>query len=158
MLRENLAEDLAAGVLLALLDPGLRLAVAGTDDTRRLAESICAMTGAMLSPVEEAAFVLVTDGVSERVASRAFRGTPLQPERGATVIYAGSWPSVPVTLKSPGRTREEMLTLPMPVAELDDFARVNVDGPTGVDALIVDGPSLRGLPRGVVITRTKQVA
>jgi phosphonate C-P lyase system protein PhnH len=158
MMRENLREDLAAGVLLALLDPGIRLAVVGTDETRRLAETICSMTGALLSSIGEAAFVLVTDGANESVAGRAFRGTPLQPERGATVIYAGSWPSVAVTLTSPGRARDETLALPIPVAELDDFARVNADGPCGVDALIVDGPSLRGLPRGVAITRVKQAA
>lgn len=158
MLSEDLAQDLALGVLLALLDPEIRFAVSGSEESRRLADTICAFTGATPSSIEEAAFVLVCDGADKTVAARAFRGTPLQPERGATVIYAGRWPQVEVTLKAPGRGRSELLSLPVPAAELDALSNANIDGLMGVDAFVVDGPSLRGLPRGVSLARTKQVA
>jgi alpha-D-ribose 1-methylphosphonate 5-triphosphate synthase subunit PhnH len=158
MLCDDLTQDLALGVLLALLDPGIRFAMTGSDERHRLAPVIGAFSGATLSSVEEADFVFVSDGAEETVAARAFRGTPLQPERGATVIYAGQWPKVEVTLRAPGRGRDELLALPIPVAELDALAGANVDGPMGVDALIIDGPSLRGLPRSVSIVRSKQVA
>src|SRR5580692_5275489 len=137
MLSDDLALDLALGVLLALLDPEIRFAVSGSEESRRLAHTICTYTGATPSSIEDAAFVLVSDGADEIVAARAFRGTSLQPERGATIIYAGRWPHVEVTLKAPGRGRNELLSLPIPAAELDAFARANADGLMGIDALVI---------------------
>ncbi len=157
-LSESVTLDLAAGVLLALLDPGIGVAVVGSKDAQQLVRGICSMTGALASPIEEASFILVTDVAAESVPSRAFRGTPLQPERGATILYAGKWSRVDVTVRRLGHAGDVSVALPIPVIELDALSRANVDKPLGVDALVVDGLSLIGLPRGVTITRSEQAA
>jgi alpha-D-ribose 1-methylphosphonate 5-triphosphate synthase subunit PhnH len=158
MMVDNVAHDVAAGILLALLDPGIRLAVAGPATTQELAAKLCSLTGAELTSIPHAAFVLITEGVDVSVADQAFRGTALQPESGATLIYAGSWPKVPVTLQLPGHAIDRSLALPMPPDEFDAVMRANVETPLGVDVLVVAGTSLLGLPRGVHVLPASQVA
>jgi alpha-D-ribose 1-methylphosphonate 5-triphosphate synthase subunit PhnH len=157
MMVDDVAQDVAAGILLALLDPGIRLAVAGSSQAQDLAAKLCSLTGAQITSIPHAKFVLITDGFDERVAHQAFRGTALQPEGGATLIYAGSWSKIPVTVQLPGHAIDRSLELPMPPKELDAVMRVNFEAPLGVDVLVVDGTSLLGLPRGVRVLSTSQV-
>lgn len=150
-LHEDAVLDGAAAVLLAMLDPGLGLAVFGGIEAERLGESLCRLTGASPVQAEEASFVLVADGVAEPVAARATRGSALEPERGATIVYAGRWSPVEASLQLAGRSGRRRVELAMPMAELDAIALANAEPPAGIDAFVVGSTSIRGLPRSATL-------
>lgn len=152
-LHDDMVLDVASGVLLTVLDPGFGLAIVGDVEAQRLGEILCTLTGAQPAPLERASFVLVVDDAPSPVAAHARRGTALEPERGATVVYAGPWVPFEATLELAGRAGQRRIDLPLPMAERAALAEANAEPPAGIDALVVDGTVLRGLPRSATIVR-----
>lgn len=142
--------DRAAAVLLALLDPGLTLAVAGGPYARSAGEQLTRRTGAAPAPIDEADFVLVSGGTGG-AAGAARRGTALHPELGATLVYAGDWPLCEAVLRGPGieeRTRSARVSLPE--RELEALVAAAALPPAGLDAFVVAPAGLIALPRSVL--------
>lgn len=142
--------DGAAAVLLALLDPGLALAVAGNSEARRVATRAAEQTGAAESDIECADWVLVHGPVADTL-TRARRGERLTPEQGATVIVATAGPAVPMVLSGPGIDGSTTAHVPLDALSTHAFTTANMSPPCGVDVLIVTPQYLIGLPRSVSI-------
>ncbi len=144
--------DAAAGVLLALLDRGLVLAVAGGPEAHRVAAAAAARTGAELGDLEAADWVLV-HGPAGDVLTRARRGDRANPESGATVIVATAGPPSVLSVSGPGV--DGTATVPLPLDELTvrAFSSANAETPCGVDVFVVAPGRLYGLPRSVTLRR-----
>jgi alpha-D-ribose 1-methylphosphonate 5-triphosphate synthase subunit PhnH len=146
--------DRAAALLLALLDPGLGLAVAGGAEARACAERLARATGAAPAPLCDADFVLVTGGPAGP-AREARRGSALAPEAGATLVYAGDWPPHEAQLAGPGIEAERLrAALALPPGELALLAEAAAAPPAGVDAFVLSPTGLTALPRSVARTAT----
>ncbi|MGH2989327.1 MAG: phosphonate C-P lyase system protein PhnH [Solirubrobacterales bacterium] len=151
-LSENAAHEAAAGILLALLDPGLGLASTGGAETVELGAKVRELTGAAEVRVEEADFVFAGPRGEPDVAGRARRGSALAPDRGATLVYAGvDAQACELELAGPGVPGTRAAPVPLAAAEIETLRRANSHPPLGVDvlALAPDG-SLVGLPRAVL--------
>lgn len=152
-LHEDTTLDVAAAVLLALLDRGIGLCVVGDGVDGELGEKLRHKSAAVAMPPELASYILVTDRTTTSVTGSATRGTALKPEGGATIVYAGSWEQVKVSVERPaGYERREVL-LGLPPGEIDALAVLNAEPPLGVDALVVNGQSVQGLPRSAIVSR-----
>jgi len=144
------AMDHAAAVLLALLDADVTVAAAGSPELDALVAEIRVRTGARVAHVAEADFVVVPSG--HPVAAHVHRGTPIAPERGATVVYVvGAGCSTRVRLDGPGLQTPTVVDLPLPTAELDALREANRRGPVGVDVLIATREGVSALPRSTEI-------
>lgn len=143
--------DRAAAVLLALLDPGLGLAAAGSPRVERVAALVRDATGAGVAPVETADFVLIGDGGERGVARRARRGTALRPELGATVLFAGRWAPVVAVLDGPGLSQTRSCALSVPPGAVADLAAAAAEPPAGVDAFAFTDAAIIGLPRSLTV-------
>jgi phosphonate C-P lyase system protein PhnH len=100
--------------------------------------------------IGQAQLLLVAATSSGGAIGDAFRGTEVQPELAATVIYeAGSQaPVTPVRLSGPGVDGELSTSLALDADELACRALACAEPPLGIDCLIVaaDG-GVVGLPR-----------
>lgn len=142
--------DRAASILLALLDPGLTLAVVGCPYSQEVGEQLLRRTGAAPAPIEAADFVLVGGG-ADGAAARARRGTALQPELGATLVYAGDWPPCEALLRGPGIEAGPRSTrVSLPAGELDALLAAAQLPPAGMDAFVMGPAGLIALPRSVL--------
>jgi alpha-D-ribose 1-methylphosphonate 5-triphosphate synthase subunit PhnH len=140
--------DGAAAILLALLDPGLTLAVAGDAAAREVAIMAAEQTGATESETDFADWILVHGPVADTL-TRARRGEPQAPEQGATVVVATTSPAVPMVLSGPGIDGSTTAYVPLDALSAHAFTTVNASSPCGVDVLIVTPECLIGLPRSV---------
>jgi alpha-D-ribose 1-methylphosphonate 5-triphosphate synthase subunit PhnH len=152
-LHSDVKLDVAAAILLALLDPGIGLCLTGGTDVSTLSDDLCRLSGAVPVSPERASYLLVTDRAATSVTRRTSRGSALEPERGATIIYAGSWEPVNITIERGAGDRRRRVAVGLPPEELDALAAANAEPPLGVDALVVNGHSLLGLPRSAVMIR-----
>jgi len=146
--------DAGAGILLALLDRGVALACDGDAETARIAATVRGLTGACETGVEDADFVLAGPGGDPALAARARRGSALAPDRGATLVYAGSGGrGCEARLSGPGVEGTPAAALPLGAEEVESLRLANASPPLGVDVLAVapDG-SLVGIPRSVIGT------
>ncbi|MDV3129745.1 phosphonate C-P lyase system protein PhnH [Mycobacterium sp. 21AC1] len=150
MLNEDTELDGAAAVLLALLDRGLELGVAGDGAANRVAAVVAGRTGAEFGDVADADWVLVHGPAAEAIA-RARRGGPLTPERGATLVIAASGDAQPMSLSGPGISGTTTAFVALDAVAAQAFTTVNAQPPAGVDLLVVSGRSVIGLPRSVAI-------
>lgn len=145
-LEVDAASDHAAAVLLALLDADVTVAAAGSPALDALVAEIRIRTGARVGDVAEADFVVVPTG--HPVAALVHRGTPVAPERGATIVYVvDACCSTPVRLDGPGLAAPTVLDLPLPAAEVRALRDANRGGRVGVDALIATPDGVCALPR-----------
>lgn len=149
---ESAELDAAAGVLLALLDRGLVLGVAGGPAAQRLATALAAETGAELGEIETADWVLAHGPAADAI-SRAPRGDRTNPERGATVVVASAGPSSSASISGPGVDGTATVRVPLDELALHAFATANAETPCGVDVFVVTGDRLYGLPRSVTVRR-----
>ena len=144
------AIDHAAAVLLALLDADVTVAAAGSPALDALVAEIRTRTGARTDDVADADFVVAPPG--HPVAHLVHRGTPIAPERGATIVYvADADCSTPVRLDGPGLAAPTMVDLPLPTAELGALREVNRHGLVGVDAFIALPDGVCALPRSTQV-------
>jgi alpha-D-ribose 1-methylphosphonate 5-triphosphate synthase subunit PhnH len=144
------ASDHAAAVLLALLDAEITVATAGSPALDALVAEIRARTGALPGDVADADFVVVPTG--HPVADLVHRGTPIAPERGATIVYvADAGCSTPVRLDGPGLAAPALVDLPLPATELGALREANRHGPVGVDAFIATPDGVCALPRSTEV-------
>lgn len=142
--------DRAAAILLALLDPGLTLAVVGGPLAEETAGELRRQTGARPAPVSEADFVLVSGG-SKGAAAMARRGTALRPETGATLVYAVDRPPVQVLLTGPGIEHgSRTARVALPDGEREALIAAAATPPCGLDAFVLSPAGLIGLPRSVL--------
>lgn len=143
------ALDSAAAVMLALLDPTTSLAIEGQPSQNL--DWLYTATGASVAPVAEADFVLSTQDLAE-VLGVAKRGTPEQPEQGATVIFAGDEPAaVTATISGPGVEHPREIAVPMPIAAIEARSVANVAYPMGIDVVLTRGDELIAFPRSTQI-------
>ncbi|CAN3127031.1 phosphonate C-P lyase system protein PhnH [Mycobacterium sp. smrl_JER01] len=147
---EHAELDRAAAVLLALLDRGLGLGTYGGDAVHRVADTVCARTGADAAEVEAADWVLV-HGPAATPVSQARRGTRRTPETGATVVIATAGEARPLLLSGPGLPEPTTAFVPLDALALHALSAANASPPAGVDLLIVTPECLIGLPRSVAI-------
>lgn len=147
---EHAELDRAAAVLLALLDRGLGLGTYGGDAVHRVADTVCARTGADAAEVEAADWVLV-HGPAATPVSQARRGTRRTPETGATVVIATAGEARPLLLSGPGLPEPTTAFVPLDALALHALSATNASPPAGVDLLIVTPECLIGLPRSVAI-------
>ena len=141
--------DHAAALLLALLDPGVGLAVSGDAATRYVGDALLRETGADPAPVGDADFVLAGAG-AQGVAGRARHGSALRPHEGATIVYAADHPPVRRRQRGPGFEAPEEVALPLLPGELELLAAAAANPPAGVDAFVVAADGLIALPRSVL--------
>lgn len=144
--------DGAAAILLALLDQGLSLGVAGGDGAQRAGSAVVAATGARSAEIEDADWVLVHGAAADAI-SRARRGGRLTPESGATVVIAASSDALPMSLIGPGvaEVAGARAIIPLDAVAVHAFTAANAAPPRGVDVLVVAGNCLIGLPRSVSV-------
>ncbi|CAJ1502597.1 phosphonate C-P lyase system protein PhnH [[Mycobacterium] burgundiense] len=142
----------AAAVLLALLDPGLVLGVAGGPAAQRVAARVAAETGAELGAIGVADWVLVHGPAADAI-ERARRGDRSNPERGATVVIAATAPPVAVRVSGPGVDGTATAAVPLEAAALRAFGTANAESPCGVDLFLTAGEQLLGLPRSLSMQR-----
>lgn len=141
--------DCAATLLLALLDPGLGLAIAGDGRSRALGERLRARTGAAPAPLCDADFVLVSEG-GDGAAGEARRGSLGRPEAGATLVYAGRWSPSAVALQGPGVEIPGTIgEFALPPGELRLIVAAAASPPAGLDAFVLSPDGLCALPRSV---------
>lgn len=149
-LAADAAIDHAAAVLLALLDADVAVVSVGSPALDAVVAEIRARTGARTGDVAEADFVVAPTG--HGVADLVHRGTPLAPERGATIVYvADARCSTPVRLDGPGLAAPIVVDLPLPFAELGALREVNRHGPVGVDAFVAGPDGVCALPRSTQV-------
>lgn len=145
--------DGASAILLALLDPGLGLCVAGDDpELASVGARLRHDTGAVPAELPDADFVLVGAGAPAGLVAQARRGSPLAPERGATVVYGVPARAREVELSGPGV--DGLLRVPVALADadLDAIGSANADLPRGVDVFIVSAQDqVVAIPRSVTI-------
>lgn len=142
--------DTAAAVLLALLDRGLTLGVAGGAAANRVATTVLDDTGATLGDIAVADWALVHGPAADTIA-RARRGSRLAPETGATLVIAAAAEPQPVSISGPGVIDRQTVFVPLDAVALHARAAANSMPPCGVDLLIVTANCVIGLPRGVVL-------
>jgi alpha-D-ribose 1-methylphosphonate 5-triphosphate synthase subunit PhnH len=142
--------DGAAAILLALLDRGLSLGVAGGISAQRAAAVVADATGAARGDIADADWVLA-DGPAADAISRARRGTRLAPERGATVVIAAAGEPLPMSIVGPGVRGSERAFVALDPVAVHAFSAANASPPCGVDVLVVTAECLIGLPRSVSI-------
>jgi alpha-D-ribose 1-methylphosphonate 5-triphosphate synthase subunit PhnH len=148
----------AARVLDVLLDGESSFAVTGPG-AGELAERVRLQTGARPVPAPEADFLVVLGPSTDGMLREVRRGTPENPEEGATVLYLleprdGVPPSGSFRLRGPG-IRPGLEQAPeMPGLYRDELrllGEVNGTFPLGVDAFYLDRESVMALPRSVGI-------
>jgi len=152
-------------ILLTLLDNEVTFAIQGDANSEGIIEDIkdniidgiILATGSKQTSVEQADFILVTDGTN--VADKAKRGDLRYPDKGATIIYQvnslnGS--DLPIRLKGPGIPGERVLTVDgFCQEEIVNVKAANQDFPMGVDLILVDSEArVSCIPR---TTRTEVV-
>jgi alpha-D-ribose 1-methylphosphonate 5-triphosphate synthase subunit PhnH len=142
--------DGAAAILLALLDRGLSLGVAGGNTAQRTAALVAQVTGAAHGDVADADWVLA-DGPAADAITRAHRGTRLAPEQGATVVIAAAGEPMPMSIAGPGVRGTVRAFVALDPVAIHAFSAANAAPPCGVDVLIVTAECLIGLPRSVSI-------
>jgi alpha-D-ribose 1-methylphosphonate 5-triphosphate synthase subunit PhnH len=140
------AIDHAAAVLLALLDADVTVAAAGSPALDALVAEIRTRTGARTDDVADADFVVAPTG--HPVAHLVHRGTPVAPERGATIVYVADAGCSRRLIGGPSPT---MVDLPLPTAELGALREVNRHGLVGVDAFIALPDGVCALPRSTQV-------
>ncbi len=147
------AVDAAAGVLLALLDPGVGLAVCGTG-ADAIRDALVGTTHADPRHAHDADFVLVLDGGEGTVPAALRRGSAIAPERGATLVYAGGWPPSGWRIDGPGTGPDARVTVGVPDGHLAALEDVNRTAPpAGIDCLVVSSAGVVALPRSCRLTR-----
>jgi len=147
------AVDAATGVLLALLDPGIGLAVCGSG-ADAIRDALIRTTHADPRGADDADFVLILDGGEDTPPSMLRRGSAIAPERGATVVYAGGWPSGGWRIDGPGTGPGARVSVGMPEGHLAGIEDVNrAAPPAGVDCLVVSSAGVVALPRSCRLTR-----
>jgi alpha-D-ribose 1-methylphosphonate 5-triphosphate synthase subunit PhnH len=142
--------DSAAAILLALLDSGLSLGVAGGEAARRLAAMVMEDTGAGRGHVDDADWVLVHGAAADTIA-HARRGTRIAPETGATVVIAAAGEPRPMSIAGPGIAGQTTAFVPLDTVSVHAFTAANAMPPCGVDLLVVTANCVIGLPRSVTI-------
>ncbi|KWX21902.1 phosphonate C-P lyase [Mycolicibacterium wolinskyi] len=138
--------DGAAAVLLALLDRGLALGVAGGEAAHGITATVAGTCGAAQGDIEDSDWVLVHGPAADAI-SRARRGSRLTPENGATLVIAATGAPVPVALTGPGIAGTTTAHVALDTVAVHALAAANAAPPCGVDVLMVDGECLIALPR-----------
>lgn len=111
------------------------------------------LTGAQVSPIEEADFAMVFGGDSEGEALKLGRGTLERPEMGATAIYTveelSNVGTLVLELSGPGVPTTRTLGVEgIAEAEAEAIRETRRDYPLGVDVYLIDGAGrVAGLPR-----------
>ena len=147
---EHAELDSAAAVLLALLDRGLTLGVAGCDAAHRVTAKVRDDTGASGGDVADSDWVLVHGAAADAIA-RARRGSRLAPETGATLVIASAAEPQPMSITGPGVAGRETVFVPLDTVAVHAFTAANSMLPCGVDLLIATGKCVIGLPRSVTL-------
>lgn len=147
---EHAELDSAAAILLALLDRGLTLGVAGGDAAHRVVAKVRDDTGATEGDVTDSDWLLV-HGVAADAIARARRGTCLAPETGATLVIASAAEPQPMSITGPGVNGHQAVFVPLDTVAVHAFTAANSSLPCGVDVLIATGKCVIGLPRGVTL-------
>lgn len=142
--------DGTAAILLALLDRGLSLAVAGGDEVRRVGTAVIEQTGAHLGDIAGAQWVVV-HGPSADAILRARRGTRMEPDSSATVVIAATGELSPVMLAGPGIRGTTTALVPLDDMAVHALTAANSALPCGVDLLIVERDRVIALPRSVTV-------
>ena len=142
-------------ILTTLLDGDVSFCAAG--DTAEAVRKIAEFTGARISAVGEADFVIVPPGGKINVILDVKRGTPKYPDEGATIIFCAErlcGDDCPgVRLKGPGIADVQRLS----VTGIDPgifayLTMINSEFPLGVDSFFVDTEGrLAAIPRSTAI-------
>lgn len=130
-----------AGIALALLDQEVRFFTPDVQLQERLKE-----TGARLTSIREADFVLVTDQTVELRDIK--RGNLMYPDQSATLIREVKFSGVTVRLTGPGVESETFLDTSLPATFWQERAR-QMHYPLGWDVFLTDGVQVVGIPRSV---------
>lgn len=142
-------------VLETLLDCEVTFAVIG-ENRERISEEVRLLTGAVLSKVEDADFLIIMNGNSKGEIERARIGTPEYPDRGATLIYyiekENSKP-VKLNLSGPGIKGEIFVSINGLVQEeFIKLREINKNYPLGLDSIIImNGGKVFCIPRSTRI-------
>ncbi|EHI14533.1 phosphonate C-P lyase system protein PhnH [Mycolicibacterium thermoresistibile] len=142
--------DGAAAILLALLDRGLTLAVAGPALVQRLGAAVIAHTGAETTGLSDADWVLVHGPAADAI-TRARRGSTDRPEAGASIVIAASGPAIPVVVSGPGVHGHTTAHIALDDLAVHAFTAANAAAPCGVDLFVVTGQQVTALPRSVSV-------
>lgn len=135
-----------------LLDHEVTFHVLG-EQAAEIEERIPQLTGARVSPVEEADFALVSSGDTAGAVLRLGRGTLERPERGATAIYAveelSNSGTLALKLSGPGVPGTRTLGIEgLAPAEVEGIREARQDYPLGIDVYLIDfAGRVAGLPR-----------
>ena len=116
------------------------------------AENLLRVTGARVSPVEEADFALIS-GNSAGATKKLNRGTLERPDRGATAIYAveklSDTGALFLELTGPGIPASRTLGVEgLAPEEAEVIRETRLDYPLGIDVYLIDHAGrVAGLPR-----------
>lgn len=83
-------------------------------------------------------------------------GTETYPDRSATLIAPTAFRGTAFTASGPGISGERTIALDLPPAFADTWAANHALFPRGVDAFLVDGDAVMGLPRSTKLTCTSR--
>lgn len=153
-LPETACDDPLLSLLDCLFDPEVSFCLAAPD--LELAATIRQRWGAQERAVDDAGFLIATEGHSHNLLERLPRGSAEYPDRGATVIYrvASFAPGgIAPLLTGPGIKDWVRPSLHgLDPAELPLLRRVNSEFPLGVDAVLLSrGGELLCIPRSTEI-------
>lgn len=152
--------DALEAVARALLDHEVTFCAVG-GDASEVETGLSELTGARVSPVEEADFALISGGDSAGAMLRLKPGTLEHPERGATAIYAveelSNSDTLSLELSGPGVPGRRTLGVGgIERPEAAAIQKTRLDYPLGIDVYLVDGAGrVAGLPRS---TRLEVIA
>lgn len=127
-------------IIKTLIDNEVTFSVIGTK-IDELSKEISLLTGARRSSVEEADFLIITEGKSRGKIEKAKIGTLEYPDRGATLIYyIDSKNSGPVYLRllGPGIMGEHTILINgIAKDEFLSLKKINKNYPLGLDSIFV---------------------
>ena len=132
-------------IILTLLDNEVGFCVCGKDKDY-LESIIFEITRCKLRNIEEADFIIFSDGKSHGEIFKVKNGTLLYPETGATVIFIGyalsnedDGKGTKIILKGPGIENEEYLFVEGINKEVfNHLKEINSQYPLGIDAILID--------------------
>lgn len=137
-------------VLQAFSEPGLWVPLP-VSDTAPMA--VCEAVLDAIWEADNAPLVIIGQPVPGQLTA-AERGTEVQPELGATVVFVMDWTDefTDVLLSGPGISGRRSLRLPLSAAALAERAEACALRPCGIDLLLIglDG-SVLGLPRSTAL-------
>lgn len=147
-------------VAMTLLDGEIRFATVGQHAT--LQQELSAWTGAQLTTLEQADFIIIpqTATLTEVIPAlqQANIGDLVDPQHGATIIMEVPTAAQKVwSLKGPGIKEETLLKLALPIEVALTRAQRNKEFPLGIDMIFVDDSGqVVALPRTTIVEEVKQ--